>query len=248
MQRLPIIHRCYLTCITACAALGSAPILAQSAVSGSIGATSDFVFRGLSYTRGDPAIQGSLDLELPAGIYLGTFVSTTNPNAGASPSVEVDLWAGYTRSFNDWASLDLRYTHYMYPDDPRVAEYDRDELTATIGVRDTFFLSTAFSPNTEAIASTPGLAEGNSWAIELSARHLLSTRWTLSAGVGRYLLDDIYAADYDYWGATISADFSPLELHFAVLGADNTAERIFTTRAAGERVAVTALYRFGFSR
>jgi hypothetical protein len=31
----------------------------------------------------------------------------------------------------------------------------------------------------------------------------------------------------------------------AVLGADDTAEAIFGSRAAGERVAVTVLFRFG---
>jgi uncharacterized protein (TIGR02001 family) len=222
--------------------------MAQTTLSGSIGATSDFVFRGLSYTRGDPAVQGSLDLELPIGIYTGTFVSSTNPNPGNSPSAEVDLWAGYTHSFNEWISTDLRFTHYMYPDDPRVAEYDRDELTATLGVHGRVFLSATFSPNTEAIASTPGLSEGDSWAIELSASQPLSSRWSLSAGVGRYLLDEIYADDYDYWSISVSADFSPLEVHLALLGADDTAERIFTKRAAGERVALTALYRFSLTR
>ena len=193
-------------------------------------------------------MQGSLDLELPVGIYVGTFVSSTNPNPGTSPSAEVDLWAGYTRSFNEWISTDLRYTHYMYPDDPRVTDYDRDEFSATLGVHSTVFLSANFSPNTEAIASTPGLSEGDSWAIELSARHPISTRWSISAGVGRYLLEEIYDADYDYWSVSVSADFAPLELHFSLLGADDTAERIFTTRAAGERVAVTALYRFSVTR
>jgi uncharacterized protein (TIGR02001 family) len=248
MQRFSFTQRCYFACIAGWALIVSSPASAQTTISGSIGATSDFVFRGLSYTRGGPAVQGSLDLELPVGIYIGTFVSSTNPNPGPSPSAEVDLWAGYARTLNEWISTDLRYTHYMYPDDPRVADYDRDEFTATLGVRSTVFLSANFSPNTKAIASTPGLSEGDSWAIELSARHPISTRWSISAGVGRYLLDEIYAADYDYWSVTLSADFAPIELHFAVLGADDTAERIFSSRAAGERLAVSALYRFSTSR
>ncbi len=246
MQRLSTYLRCCLACVGACVSLLLAPAaLAQTSVTGSIGATSDFVFRGLSYTRGDPALQASLDVEFPVGAYVGTFVSTTNPNPGPSPAAEVDLWAGYQHGFNEWVSADLRYTHYMYPDDPRVAEYDRDEFTATLGVRSTVFFSATFSPNTESIASTPGISTGDTWALEVSARHALSTRWSVSVGVGRYVLEEIYADDYDYWGATLSANFSPIELHLAVLGADDTAERIFSTRAAGERIAVTLLYRFG---
>lgn len=218
---------------------------AQTRVSGSIGATSDFVFRGLSYSRGDAAVQASVDLESSSGFVFGAFASSVNPNPGRSPHAEVDLWAAYSRAWNDWLAADFRYTHYMYPDDPRVADYDRDELMATLALRSRVFISATFSPNTDAIASTPGFAKGNTWSLELSGRHSLSERWTLSAGIGRYFLDEIYGVDYDYWGATLSADFSPVELHLAVLGSDGTAERIFTSRNAGERLAATILYRFG---
>jgi len=238
--------RCCSAMIVACAAhwLVHASARADVVTSGSIGATSDFVFRGLSYSRGDPAVQASLDLDFAQGVYAGTFVSTTNPNPGPSPPAEVDLWAGYHRALGNSWSADLRYTHYMYPDDPRVADYDRDEFTASLGVRNALFLAATYSPNTEAIASAPGFSRGDTWALEVSARHQFTPRWSLALGGGRYLLDDIYADDYDYWGVTLSADFAPVELHLAVLGADNTAERLFTTRAAGERVAVTVLYRF----
>ena len=219
--------------------------LAQTTMSGSIGATSDFVFRGLSYSRSDAALQASVDLELSSGFVLGAFTSSVNPNPGRSPGAEVDVWAAYGRSLNDWLAADFRYTHYMYPDDPRVADYDRDELTATLALQGSAFISATFSPNTDAIASTPGFFEGDTWSLELSGRHALSDRWTISAGIGRYFLDEIYGIDYDFWGATLSADFAPVELHLAVLGSDSTAERIFTSRSAGDRVAATILYRFG---
>jgi uncharacterized protein (TIGR02001 family) len=251
MQRKNSLLRCCFGLLAGCGCL-FLPLSLQAQtsvqVSGSIGATSDFIFRGLSYTRGDPAAQASLDVETQSGLYAGTFVSTTNPNPGASPPVEVDLWAGWHREFSAWISADLRYTHYMYPDDPRVADYDRDEITATLGLRGIAFVSATYSPNTDAIASAPGYDEGDTWTAEVSARHALSERWSVSAGVGRYFLDEIYGDDYDYWGATLSADFAPIELHLAVLGADDTAERIFSSRTAGERVAVTVLYRFAITR
>ena len=68
------------------------------------------------------------------------------------------------------------------------------------------------------------------------------------AGVGYYELDEIYLDGYAYWNVTLSADFAPFELQLAVLGADNTAEDTFGTRSAGERLAVTALYRFATVR
>lgn len=67
---------------------------AVNVVTGSVGATSDFVFRGLSLTRGKPAAQASLDVEFPKEFYVGAFVATADPNPGPSPPVELDAWAG----------------------------------------------------------------------------------------------------------------------------------------------------------
>lgn len=252
MQRKLSGVRGYILLLALCASGGvwPNPVAAQTAmnVGGSIGATSDFVFRGLSYTRGGPAMQASLDLEHGSGIYGGAFASTTNPNPGKSPPVEIDVWLGYGRDLSEWVSIDVRYLHYAYPDDPRVAEYDRDEITATLGLRGMFFIAATYSPNTEAIASTPGISEGDAGALELSFRHQLTPRWSISAGVGRFFLSNIYDDDYDYWGITLAADLSPFELHLAALGADNTAERIFSSTAAGERFTATLLYRFAITR
>lgn len=237
---------CLLLCGLVGASAGWVPrAQAQTGVTGSIGATSDFVFRGLSYSRGDAAAQGSIEIEVPSAVTFGAFVASVNPNPGSSPHAELDLWAAYNHSWNDWLATELRYTHYMYPNDPRVADYDRDELTATLAASGIVFVSATFSANTEAIAATPGFSTGDTWTLELSARHSLSDRWAVSAGIGRYFLDEIYGIEYDYWGLTLSADFAPVELYLAVLGSDGAAERIFTSQSAGERVAFTALYRFG---
>ena len=52
---------------------------------GSLGGTSDFVFRGLSLTRGKPAAQASLDIEFPKEFYVGAFVATADPNPRPEP-------------------------------------------------------------------------------------------------------------------------------------------------------------------
>lgn len=218
------------------------------AISATVGATSDFVFRGLSYTRGKAAGLASLDVEFPSRTYVGGFVSSADPNPGPSPAVELDFWLGHHWSLTDWLSADLRLTHYMYPDDPRVADYDRDELTATLGVRDTLFLSATYSPNTDAIGSSAGFSDGGVWAVELSARRPLAGRYSIAAGVGYYGLDEVYDDSYAYWNLTLTADFSPIQLQLAALGADSTAERLWGTRSAGERLALTALYRFATTR
>jgi uncharacterized protein (TIGR02001 family) len=225
-------------------AFGASAAHADAVWTGSIGGTSDFVFRGLSLTRGKPAAQASLDVEFPKEIYVGAFVATADPNPGPSPAVELDVWAGRYWSLSPDFSADLRLSQYTYPDDPRRVSYNRTEVTGTLGYRNRLFAAAIYSPNTRAIASSPGYDEGDAWALELSARHPFNSRFAVSAGIGHYGLDEIYGDTYNYWNLTLTATLTPFELQLAWLGADSGADQHFSDEVTGDRVAFTALWRF----
>jgi uncharacterized protein (TIGR02001 family) len=215
---------------------------------GSLGGTSDFVFRGLSLTRGKPAAQASIDVEFPKEFYVGAFVATADPNPGPSPPVEMDFWAGRYWRMSEKFSGDLRISQYTYPDDPRRVSYNRTELTATVGFRNLLYLAAIYSPNTKAVGSSAGYAEGNAWAVELSGRKPLNDRFSLSAGFGHYGLDEIYHDSYNYWNVTLTATLKPFELQLAYLGVDDNADDHFADDSVGDRVALTALWRFTSSK
>lgn len=247
LRETPPVARSTRTLLLLCLAVaGAMPVTAQ-VVSGSVGATSDFVFRGISLTRGKPAAQVSIDVEMPREFYVGAFAATADPNPGPSPDVEVDAWFGrYWRIAEDF-SADVRLSQYTYPDDPRRFNYNRSEITGTLGFRDSLYVAAVYSPNTQAVGSAPGYRKGDVWAFELSGRRVLSERWALSGGVGHYALDQVYGGSYYYWNATVTASLSPFELQLAYLGVDDTAERHFTADSSGDRVALTALWRFSTS-
>jgi uncharacterized protein (TIGR02001 family) len=226
--------------------LGAPPAHADSVsvFTGSLGGTSDFVFRGLSLTRGKPAAQASLDVEFPKEFYVGAFVATADPNPGPSPPVEMDFWAGRYWQMSEDFSGDLRLSQYTYPDDPRRVSYNRTELTATVGYRNQLYLAAIYSPNTKAIGSSAGYEEGNAWAVEISGRHALSDRYSISAGLGHYGLNEIYYDSYNYWNATLTATLKPFEIQLAYLGVDESAKEHFADDSVGDRVALTALWRF----
>jgi uncharacterized protein (TIGR02001 family) len=215
---------------------------------GSLGGTSDFVFRGLSLTRGKPAAQASLDVEFPKEFYVGAFVATADPNAGPSPNFEMDLWAGRYWSVSENFSADLRLSQYTYPDDPRRVSYNRSEITGTLGYRNQLFVAAIYSPNTKAVGSSAGYEEGNAWAVEVSGRKALNERFSVSAGVGHYGLSEIYHDSYNYWNATLTASIAPFEVQLAYLGVDRNAEDHFDNKSVGDRVALTALWRFSSTR
>ena len=77
---------------------------------------SDYLFRGISQTRNNWAVQGTLDVEHESGVYVGAFL--TNAKFLASPyndtRQELDLLAGYRFTVAD-VKLDLGYIAYLYP-------------------------------------------------------------------------------------------------------------------------------------
>ena len=88
-----------------------------------VSGTSDYLFRGISQTNNNPAIQGYVELQLFDWVYLNVagsnqnWVSTTLQNSGylnANSSVEVDFSGGLRHTWNDF-SLDVGAVYYTYP-------------------------------------------------------------------------------------------------------------------------------------
>ncbi len=75
--------------------------------------TTDYVYRGLSQTRGRPAAQLTLDVEHTSGLYIGGFISNV-AFAGTNARQEVDLSAGYRVELGG-VKLDLGAVYYAYP-------------------------------------------------------------------------------------------------------------------------------------
>ncbi len=86
----------------------------QSNFGASVALTTDYVFRGISQTDEDPAIQGSLDYAHPSGFYLGVWASNVD-EAISRGNIEIDYYAGYTAEFSKGFSYDVSLIYYSYP-------------------------------------------------------------------------------------------------------------------------------------
>jgi len=62
----------------------------------SVTLASDYVFRGISQTDQDPAVQGSFDYKHPLGVYLGVWASNVDENVSKG-NIEIDYYGGYTK-------------------------------------------------------------------------------------------------------------------------------------------------------
>ena len=88
-------------------------------VTGNVALVTDYRFRGVSQSAGDPAIQGGLTLNHKSGLYVGAWSSSINfANVGADATFgnqELDLFGGWTGSLTNNLTLDAGLLYYAYP-------------------------------------------------------------------------------------------------------------------------------------
>ena len=103
-------------------ALAAAPALAQEppSVAFNVGAATEYVFRGVSQTDEDPAIQGGVDVGMGM-FYAGAWAS--NVDFFDSTDFEFDFYAGVKPTVGA-VTLDLGVIYYGYADQPSGADYD----------------------------------------------------------------------------------------------------------------------------
>ncbi len=89
-------------------------LLAKNNFSGTATITSDYVFRGLSQTKEDPAVQASFDYKHPSGVFLGAWASNVDETISEG-NVEIDLYGGYRGQLFENLSYELSIIYYWYP-------------------------------------------------------------------------------------------------------------------------------------
>lgn len=89
-------------------------IFALDNFSASVALATDYVFRGISQTDEDPAIQGSVDYKHPYGLYLGVWASNVDESISTG-NIEMDLYAGYARELFKGFSFDISVIYFYYP-------------------------------------------------------------------------------------------------------------------------------------
>ena len=100
--------RLLLGALLACVSFAPA---AAADVSGELGPVSDYRYRGVSLSHERPALQGSISLDHPSGLYAQLWGSTL----GHGTDTEVDLTGGYQADLSEHLNIDLSGTWYAYP-------------------------------------------------------------------------------------------------------------------------------------
>jgi uncharacterized protein (TIGR02001 family) len=221
--------------------LVAAPALALAAeaeksphtVTGNVTLASDYRFRGISQTFGDPAIQGGFDYSHASGVYLGTWASNVSEAELAGANIEWDIYGGYNWAVSDDFSVNVGGLYYWYPgkDDAPVAAggfgFDPNTFELYAGATWKWF-NVKYSYSTTdyfGIANSDGTGylEGNfnytlPWDITLTA-HLGGTYVSGSiAGVSN--------DDYTDWKIGVSKAFYGFNVGLAYVDTDVKASNV----------------------
>jgi uncharacterized protein (TIGR02001 family) len=220
-----------------------------------IGGTTDYVFRGISQTLEDPAVQGGADLSYGL-FYLGVWGSHVDfiPGSGGPGSgdatIEVDIYAGIKPTLG-MLTFDLGVIYYAYPGAKKggpLGTSDLDYVELKLGAsaaidKLTLGVTGFYSPDYFA-------GSGDTWTIEGSVAYTLPQVWiftpTVSALVGATFGDDNPASafvfnfgdDYVYWNAGLALAVDKFTFDFRYWDTDN--DSYFNPDLTDERFVFTA--------
>ena len=200
-----------------------------SNLSWNLSVTSDYVFRGITQTDFNPALQGGLDYAFgDSGWYVGTWMSNIDFVSTGSPDIELDGYFGYSTDLSaDW-NLDLHAIRYFYlGESDGYGSIDYNEyfakvtyggmISATVAYADDY-ANANFSSTYFQLAGTFDI--GNGFSLNANAGHS-----DFSDGVG----------SYNDWNIGVSRSFGPVECAInyydtngnysdALYGGDNTSD------------------------
>lgn len=166
-----------------------APVMGFAELTGNVGASNNYVWRGFTQTNDAPALSGGVDYGHESGFYAGTWLGNVDFAAAptTSPEYEQDYYVGF--SGGEDLSWDVGYILYDYP---LSEDADFGEVYVGLGFN-MFSLSVAYTTNSEIddvdTDNSQVFVEGDIYA-SASAAFPLKDDVELSLTVGRYMFDD----------------------------------------------------------
>jgi uncharacterized protein (TIGR02001 family) len=201
-------------------ALASSTLVATNAAAdewtANASATSNYIWRGLTQTTNEAAVQGGIDYAHESGFYAGTWASNVQYGADDVYSYEHDMYLGYAGESESGVSYDVGYLYYNYD---KEANFDFAEVYASVGYEGfsaTLYLL-AHTEADEAEGQDFGFAEASYVSLDYAIG--LESGTEIGLHVGHHTGDFAEAFNgltesYNDWGITVSKDgFS-----FAVTG------------------------------
>src|SRR5271165_5324063 len=212
--------------------------------SASIGASTDYVYRGVSQTHDSGALQLGANYQSSQGWFAGTWGSNVDPYPFGASAIELDLYTGIHRPLGEDFAATVSYTRYQYLDDPRRAHYDYDEFAVSASYRDNLVATLSYQPGSTLYSDLGFARRRASYAYELGARWPVPNGFGLVAGAGYYDLSRLFGVKYWAADAGVQYVYRRLTLDLTRYFADSAVSRLYEGASADGAWVFSAVYRF----
>ncbi|HEX7061164.1 MAG TPA: TorF family putative porin [Woeseiaceae bacterium] len=201
--------------------------------------TTDYVFRGVTYSDGHAAAQLGADLAFDGGFYAGAWASTVDiaVDSITDRDLEIDYYLGYRHDVSrDW-SVGANFVAYTFPGTSGPFDYDYQEYGLSMNYADRAWLEYAFSPDV--------LHSGaNTHNVSLYAEWPFASATRVGAGAGYYVVEDLGGDNYAYWQLGVTRAFSRFELDLRYHDASDWVPFISNPSRTGARVVLSFRMEF----
>ncbi len=216
------------------------------AVHGGITVRSDYVWRGVSQTQGNPALQGEVYFENASGFHAGVWASNVDFTARGDEDdgidVEVDPYIGWSGELGEGVELDVFVSKAIYPGANAGFDYDYTEVEATLSFAEHYHVGLAYSPD---IFNLGGRGiyynAGFEWPLGESG-------FALQAQLGHYDLEDAAGDSYNDYLVGIHRTFGPIQAALQYTDtssySDALSEALDDAVQADGRIALVLLWAF----
>ena len=211
-------------------------------------ATNNYIWRGLTQSINEGAIQGGIDYAAENGFYAGTWASNVSYDSDDVYSYEHDMYFGYAGVAGE-ISYDVGYLYYNYD---AGAGFDFAEVYAAIGARNFSAQVSllAYAEPDEESGQDFGFAKASYWSLDYVIP--LDSGAEIGLHAGFHEGDFMYAfngATDDYWDFNISIakdGFSAM-VTTTTLGDDDNGDGIEDYASMGTRDNDEVKFVIGYS-
>jgi uncharacterized protein (TIGR02001 family) len=197
-------------------------------VTANVSLVSNYLYRGISQTGAQPAIQGGFDYAHASGFYAGVWGSSISwitdaqtagkPSVATSANVELDTYLGFKNSFATDYNYDVGFLRYNYPGNyvAGATKADTNEIYGLIGWK---WLSAKYSYSLGDTFGVPD-AQGTNYLNLTASYPVPNTSWTLGAHYGKQTYKGSSTAyknfvgtldpTYSDYNLSVSTDLAPV--------------------------------------
>lgn len=201
--------------------------------------TTDYVYRGVTYSDGQAAAQAAIDLAFESGLFFGAWASTVDIESGVGHErdAQVNYYLGLTREWRRKWLFGANVVAYTFPGTRGNVDYDYVEYSLVANYDDRAWLEYSYSDD----LFHTGRHTHN---VEVYAEWPLPANVMLGAGAGYYDTAALTGIGYGYWQVGLTRPVGPVSIDLRFHDSNRSVPIISTPYSAGSRLALSVKLPF----